>query len=63
MKISLETVVAALVDQNEGELFLGREFMEKDYDGMVLAMTYDAVRNGMQIELVEESRVTYDDNE
>lgn len=61
MNIALETILAMLIDQNDGELFLGREFFEKDYEGMALAMSYDALRNGMVLELVKESEVTYDD--
>lgn len=61
MNIDLEFILAALADQNDGELFLGAEFLRKNYEGKVLAMTADPLRDGLSIELVKESEVTYDD--
>ena len=61
MKIDLEFILAALADQNDGELFLGEEFLKKSYEGMVIAMTVDPLKSGLSIELVKESEVTYDD--
>jgi hypothetical protein len=61
MNIALETLLAALVDQNDGELFLGREYLQRDYDGMLLAITPDPLRDGLKFELVEQDDVTYDD--
>lgn len=61
MNIDIEMILAALIDQNDNELFLGKEYLEKSYAGMVIAMTYDALRDGVMLELVKESEVTYDD--
>jgi hypothetical protein len=61
MKIDLEFILAALADQNDGELFLGEEYLKKSYEGMVIAMTVDPLKSGLSMELVKESEVTYDD--
>jgi len=61
MKIDIELILAALIEQNDGELFLGEEYLKKNYEGMVIAMAVDAENRGMLFELVNESEVTYDD--
>ena len=61
--LSLELLLAALIDQNDGELFLGREFLKKDYAGQMLAITPDPARDGIKFELIEEDDVIYDDTD
>lgn len=62
MNIAMETILAALVDQNDGELFLGKEFMNKNYEGWLLAITPDPLRDGIKFELIEQDKVTYDED-
>jgi hypothetical protein len=61
MKVDIELILAALIDQSDGELFLGEDYLKKSYEGMVIAMAVDAENRGMLFELVNESEVTYDD--
>lgn len=59
--IELEWILAALIKQNDGEVFVGKEFLEDSNEGLVMAITYDHLRDGMLLELVKESEVEYDD--
>jgi hypothetical protein len=61
MKVDIELILAALIEQSDGELFLGEDYLKKSYEGMVIAMAVDAENRGMLFELVNESEVTYDD--
>lgn len=60
--INIENILAALIDQ-EGELFLGDEYMRKSYEGKVIAIEPDYLRDGLKMTLMDESEVEYDDND
>lgn len=61
MNVELEGVLAALIDQNEGELFLGSEFIAKDYAGKAIAIQADALRDGWVMSLVNVKEVQFED--
>lgn len=61
MNIDIELILAALIEQNDGELFLGEQYLKKSYEGMVIAMAVDAENKRLLFELVDESEVKYDD--
>lgn len=62
MNIDIELILAALIEQSDGELFLGEDYLKKSYEGMVIAMSVDAENKGLLFELVNESEVQYDDD-
>ena len=61
MKIDLEAILAALIDQNEGELFIGMEYMDRNYEGKAIAIDLDALRNGIAMTLIDTEEIKYDD--
>jgi hypothetical protein len=61
MKIDLEFVLAALIEQADGALTLGTKYLLEDYGGKVIAMTYAPDGSQLLLELLDEDEVTYDD--
>lgn len=60
MNFPVELFLAAFVEQ-EGEIFIGAEYLDRSYEGKALALEPDMLRDGVVISLVDESEVTYDD--
>lgn len=63
MNIPLDNILAAMIDQNDGDIFLGQEYVVKEYGGKAIAITHDPLRDGWSLTLVDEKDVTYDDGE
>ena len=61
--VAIESVLAAVIDANDGVLSVSAEQLKKDRSGFAIAIDYDEATSMVLFTLVESENIEYDDDD